>query len=143
MSIFASATRNTIELPFDAPHTVTIRRLSGGQVRKAQKAQMLESLEIVRAAGGFAAFDRKTQQEVGGEGQLEAQMAKAKKDPLTDHDVLTVLRFGVVAWSYDQPVNDGTLEDLDAEAQEFIARQILALTHPATAEAAEAERKND
>jgi len=143
MSIFASHTQQTIALPMDPPHTVTIRKLSGRSLEQAREAQQLAAVAHLQAMGG-AAFQRDLNA-LGSPAAVAALVAKAQANPLQTYDRYTVLAKGIVAWSYDTqsltPV-DGripAIDDLDGETAGFLARAILDLTLPGSDEAA---RKN-
>lgn len=150
MSIFASRTQQTIALPFDEPHTVTIRRLTGREVERAQ-SEHLKSMVGGRSARGWSgAFQRII---AGLAAPADAERALA--DPLSGYDRFAIVRSGLVAWSYPDPLKPDPLkpavagtvdaiEDLDDDAVEFIAREILRITKPAlflTEEEAKAAQK--
>lgn len=130
-SPFASFTQQTIELPFDAQHTVTIRKLSAKQIAKARDVSRLASMALLKEMGG----DMQGQLAALGDAETTAALVEAAKaDPLNTVDTTTVLRFGVTAWTYDATVCEETIEDLTEEAAEFIARAIVALTLPPSGE---------
>lgn len=146
MSIFASRTTQTIELPFDPPHTVTIRKLAGRHLEAAHREYLFQTIENVKRMGG-PAFQRELTavvQAVDPEDR-PTEGGPTAPNPLAGVDVLELLVRGVVAWSYSEPISREMLEDLDDDAAEFIARAILRLTKPSlfeTAEEAEASAKN-
>lgn len=124
MSIFASQTQQTLPIPFDLPHTITIRKLTGLEVEQAQRADA-----IAIASGGVRLWAARMKR-IGEEG------AKALADPLVGFDRITIIRSGLLAWSYPQAVKSAlstgdAIEDLDDEAADFIATAILRLTKPA------------
>jgi hypothetical protein len=135
MSIFASRTRRVVEIPFDAPHTVTIQKLAGRQVEKAREANQFASADRLKGMGGVA-FQRELGQ-LGDPAATAALVAKAQADPLNTYDRATVLQKGIVAWTYEEPVGTPLLvtpeaiDDLSEEAADFLARAILELTLPA------------
>ena len=88
MSIFASETSVTLPLVFDAPHTVTIRKLT--------RRQFLAVADV----------------------------------PETEARVRAILVAGLVAWTYARAIDEAAFEDLDVEASEFIADEILYLARP-------------
>jgi hypothetical protein len=147
MSIFASRTRKVLELPMDPPHTVTIQKLTGHQLAKAAERQMITSQQYLREMGGPQAF----------KDTLQAALETVSPhdmtaDPLGAFDMPTILRAGIVAWDYLEEdgatplaVSDAAVDDLGAEAADFLAREILRLTKPALflpAAAREADQKN-
>lgn len=139
MSIFASATQATIPIPFDPPHTVTARKLTGREVEVAQEAHA-GSIASGRSRAWAQTFRRMLEK-----GASDPDVLKAIADPLTGYDRFSIVRAGLVAWSYQQPITPTDTDDLDDEAVDFIATEILRLTKPAlfqTTIEAEADRKN-
>jgi hypothetical protein len=126
MSIFASRTQRTIEIPFDPPHTVTIQKLAGRHLEKARQEQQFASFDFVKRIGGMAAF----RQELGAVTNADRQVEAAKSDPFQRFARSVILEKGVVSWSYDEPVSAERLDDLDDSAADWLARQILDLTLP-------------
>lgn len=151
MSIFASETTATIPLPFDAPHTVTIRKLTGRDVELAQAAHLKDFVGANSPRGWPAIF--KSALAVGT--AVDADARHALTDPLVGYDRLAIVRAGLTGWSYTaaddkgvqvpRQVTPAAVADLDDEALEFLAVEIMRLTKPSlfqTAEEREASRKN-
>lgn len=156
-SPFASRTTKTIPIPFDPPNEVTIQKLAGRHLGKAQLENQVLAIDNLRRMGG-AAF----QKELEGLGDAEKRAALVKEhqaDPLNGYDRYEVLAKGIKSWSYEEKLDpvevvetDGVtrmripaIDDLDDEAADFIAREILRLTKPAlfqTAEEIETATKN-
>ncbi len=149
-SPFASYTQQTIAIPWDDPHTVTIRRLAGRHEQKARDVAQAASVAALKRLGG-AAFQRELTQAGGGDpAKVAALVAQRQADPLNGFDRYTVLAKGIVAWTYDEPLtpvevleDDGTkawripaIDDLDDVAADWLARAIVALL-PARDEAAQ------
>lgn len=131
-----------IALPFDRPHTITVRKLTGRQVEIAQAEHMRGLIAGQSSRGWSAKFNRAL---ANGASDDEAQSILT--DPLNGFDRHTVAAFGLVSWSYE-PTTPTTkqVEDLDDEALEFIALEVMRLTKPhlfQTIEEAEAARKKD
>ena len=125
MSIFASETQATIPIPFDPPHTVTIRRLTGAEVERAQ-SEHLKSIINGRSSRGWSrVFQRALVK-----GASEADAEAALRDPLNGYDRAVIVEAGLLAWSYGE-VTPERRADLDDEALEFLAHEILRLTKPA------------
>lgn len=142
MSIFASRTQKTIDLPFDPPHTVTIRRLAGRHLEKAEREHLVATIDHLKALGGVA-FQRELES-LGDETARNELIAKRQQDPLSSVDIYVVLRHGIVSWTYDEPVSVESIEDLDDEAATFLAREIMRLSRPSlflSTEDAEREQK--
>ena len=145
MSIFASQTQKTIPIQFDPPNTVTVRKLTGREVEEAQEAHR-SSIATGSARSWAATFRRMLEH-----GASDPDVLKVIADPLTGYDRYALVRSGLVAWSYPLPVKPadgaatGAVDDLDDEAVDFIAREVLRITKPglfATQEESEADRKN-
>jgi hypothetical protein len=98
-------------------------------------------------------------------GASDPEVLKAIADPLTGYDRFTLVKSGLLAWSYAQPIavrpekgsdallrkaeqeaRDAVIDDLDDEAVDFIATEVLRLTKPglfhATEEDAAGEKKS-
>lgn len=154
---FASRITKTLELPFDPPQTVTIRKLPGRHLEAAARERVFSRMEAMRRMGG-PSFQRELQAAIAEEereaeaagpatSELESAPAPAavEPDPLLGYDKDVLLVRGIAAWSYPEPVTPELIEDLEADAAEWIAREILRLTKPSlfqTAEELEAATKN-
>lgn len=118
-----------IEVPHEPGQFFVVRKLSWQQLEEAQEARVDATLRRLAETGKAFASLR----------DLRADAAVADPDPLNAFDRATLLRHGVVAWSYDAEVTPETLADLDEPTAAWAAREILAL---ATAPRSEADRKN-
>ena len=133
MNPFASRTTETIDLPFDPPHTATIRKLAGRHLEKAKQENQFASVDALRRMGGV-----KFQQEIAALGdQSKEAIAKFQADPMNEYDLYVLLRYGVIAWSYSDPVTPEQLDDLVDDAVQFLAAKILRLSKPALFQSAE------
>lgn len=144
MSIFASQTQSDpIPIPFDAPHTIVVRKLTGTEYRAA----------VNDSEGRITALFRRA---LATGGVTDPAVFAVAADPLLGHDRSALVRAGLVSWSYPQSVKpvaaEGTkppvmvdaVADLDDEALDFIATEVLRLTKPAyfvTPEAVEDAQK--
>lgn len=135
MSIFASRVQKTIDVPHDPPQTVTIRKITGRQYERAREKAVFASMDSFRQAGG-----KEMLRELDGLNMSTEAVAaaKVKADALDSLDWDELLKAGVVAWSYDAPVDEAHLLDLDADTREWLAREIFALSKRRQ----EAETKN-
>lgn len=149
--MFASDSRRTVPVPFAAPHTVTIQKLSGREVERAQ-AEHLAAFQGNRSPRGWAAIFQRAL-ENGAATDKDAQ--RALVDPLNGYDRFAVVRAGLKGWSFTVTDYKGTeqpkaltpeaIGDLDDEALEFIAVEVMRLTKPGlflTVEEREAAQKN-
>lgn len=148
VSIFASQTQSDpIPIPFDPPHTVTVRRLAGHEIEKAEEAHR-DSIATGSARSWAVTFRRMLEK-----GATDAEVMKAVASPLTGYDRYSLVRAGLVAWTYPQSVKPvkakaavpakgatpaspaveayDAIDDLDDEAVDFIATEVLRLTKPA------------
>jgi hypothetical protein len=141
-SPFASQSIETIPIPADPSATVTIRKLTGGELDAAQAAHLKSTLAGQWAPHGWAArFQRQLAKGIA----TVADVAAGLADPLNGYDRLALVTAGLVAWSYtDPPLSPAAIGDLDDESLEYFAREILRRTKPAlfqTPEVAKADEK--
>lgn len=142
-SVFTSQITETIPIPHDPGHTITIRKLNPRQIHRALIAQQARVMDDVTELGGF----EKVQSMIAG---LSTEERKAAADPLVPYDQVALIVRGVTAWTYRNgevpvPITLETAEDLDDETAEFIARAVLKLAKPKlfqTPEEVEAAEKN-
>jgi hypothetical protein len=159
-SPFASLTiSDRIPFPFDEGQWIRVRKLTGRECERAQEAHR-EGLVDGSLRLWAATFRRALEK-----GASDPEVLQAIRDPLTGYDRYALVRAGLVEWSYPRlkptaavpavknPDGSTTpavepydpIEDLDDEALDFIATEVLRLTKPAlfhtTQEEAEAEKK--
>jgi hypothetical protein len=156
-SPFASLTTSPrIPLPFDDGQWVQVRKLTGRESDAAQDAHRGQ-FASGNAKGWAVTFRRALEK-----GATDPDVLKALRDPLTGYDRHSVIRFGLVAWSYPQSIKPvagkaatdkepaveafDAIADLDDEAVDVIAREVMRLTRPGlfieSVEDAEQARKN-
>lgn len=127
-----------IPLPFDDGQWVRVRKLTGRQHEAAQASHRADFVRGEKWAGVF--------RDALSQGVSSTLVQQAIADPLTGYDRYSLVSAGLVAWSYDKPIDNDAIDDLDDDAVEFIAREVLRLTKPGlfieTVEAAEEEKKN-
>jgi hypothetical protein len=156
-SAFASLTKSDpIPIPFDLPHTVIVRKLSGREYQRVQEAHAI-GIATGDARLWSARFKRLLENSIAEKAEIERAIA----DPLTGFDRHMLVRLGTVAWSYQvslkavksAPASEGTpaieaydpIDDLSDEHVDFIAREVLRRTKPAlfqSIDEQEHERKN-
>lgn len=149
MSIFASQTQATIALPFDVPQTITIRKLTGAEVERVQEAHA-----VGIATGGARTWAVRFRQMLE-KGPTDPAVLKMLADPLLGYDRFAIIRAGLTGWSYPQsitpvaakgtepPVMVDAIADIDDEAADFIATEIMRLTKPALFFTSEEDAKAD
>jgi hypothetical protein len=133
-SPFAShTTSDPIPLPFDPPNSVQVRKLTGRELEQAAAS----GRDLFLGGNGrmFPALLRRALEH----GATDPDVLKAIRDPLTGYDRYALVRGGLVAWSYPQSIKRDPLlpkiapdaiDDLDDEAVDFIATEVLRLTKP-------------
>lgn len=140
MSIFASQTSKTIAIPFDIPHTVIVRKMTGLECEQAQEAHR-GSIATGRSRSWSLMFKRMLEK---GMSASDPEVQAVLNDPLTGFDRYAVVRAGLIGWSYPQPIKSvsvtdektnvttttDAVADLDDESVDFIATEILRLTKP-------------
>lgn len=132
-----------IPLPFDEGQWIVVRKLTGRQHEQAQTAHRAGFVAGDKWAGFFRA--------TAGTGPNSKEVQRVLADPLTGYDRYELVRLGLVAWSYDRPIapvkvdgqpDQNAIEDLDDDAVDFIAREVLKLTKPSLfVEPADAEEE--
>ncbi len=143
-SIFASQTTDTVPIPFAAPHTATLRKLTGRELDKAQEVHLKNTIAGRWASHGWAAvFQRQLEKGIA----TNADAEKLLRDPLNGYDRHTLVNAGLIAWSFPEPaLAPAAIDDLDDDALDWFAREILQRTKPSlfqTEDEREAARKND
>ena len=143
-SPFASlTTSDPIPLPFDEGQWIKVRKLTGQEHEAAQLAHRVAFVRNDKWAGVF--------RESLDKGLDATRIQRALADPLTGYDRIALVRAGLVAWSYERPIKpqtdpaDDAIADLDDDALEFIAREVLKRTKPGlflSKDEQEHERKN-
>lgn len=146
---FASQSQSDpIPLPFDPPHTVTVRKLTGRECDAAQQAHA-----VAVSGGGARHWATTFRRMLEGSLSDKVQVEQAIRDPLTGYDRYSLVRSGLVSWSYPQPTKPArvpatsngsftvpgpdAVDDLDDEAVDFIATEVLRRTKPALFHATE------
>lgn len=141
MSIFASETTDTLPILSDPPQTVTIRKLTGREIEQAQLNDLKRVTSGQTGRGWAAVFQARKAQGIA----TNEDATRVLTDPLGGYDRYTVIKTGIVSWSYAKPIEDETLNDLDDDAIEFFALAIMRLSKPAlflSREEVEVEKKS-
>lgn len=139
MSVFTSLVTKVLLVPRDPENTITIRKLAPKHLAEARKASQRESMSELKDMG--PAFVKEVQQLV----QDGTAGNAAAADPLLLFDRPTLMRHGVINWTYEQPRAQEAFEDLDEETADWLAREILTLAKPSlfqTTAEGEADQKN-
>jgi len=112
-----------IDIPHEDGEWLEVRRLSWRELETADNAASEASTERIKRMGGDI---------------IKAVMSlrdKEREEQATGYDKLTVLRLGLIGWSYDVKLSPESIDLLDEETAEFAYREILALSNPRTEEA--------
>lgn len=111
----------TVEDPTDPAQSIKIKMLSHFELEEARGAKIAEMRERVKALGDLRAA-------LPSLPAAATPETAARKDPLAAYDVRTVLRLGVVSWSYDAELDIALFDEATAL---FVAREIVAYSKPA------------
>lgn len=134
MALVTNITK-TITIP-DEDQSVVIKKLSHTQLKSAAKARQSEGVGFMREMGGELLKALKDEDNAKIERIQEAQEAS-----LLNYQRETLLRLGIISWTYEQPLgkdNEAT-DDLDEPTAKFLAKEIFDFSRPET----RAEAKND
>ncbi len=119
--MLTSRITKTVPIPHEAGEFMKFRRLPGKKLEEAREVKANKSFAMFRAAGaeGIEAIR-----------QMRSEEAEEilKADPLGAYDVDTLLRAGIVGWSYDEKPTPQNIDDLDPETRKWAALEILALS---------------
>lgn len=149
--MFSTRVTKTIPVPVDLNdpgdtrvHEVTIQKLAGRHLGKAQQAFFNELVSGISERGGSRV--QKDLEELWKKDpkEINDEVAKVQADPLNGCDPHTLILYGVKGWTYDRPIGALSFEELDEEAVTFYAREVLRLTKPSlfhTEEEAKAAQK--
>ncbi len=106
-----------LELPHEPGTTITVRMLSGEQLKHARQVKVKQSLQTVVDLQGL---DVSKIAEAARESNAELEA-----DPLAEYDIGTLVHASVVGWSYDAPVTPENVSALDEETQDYLARAAI------------------
>jgi len=128
-----------VDIPGE-PESAEIRKLSHTQLKAAAKARQSEGVDFMRQLGGEL---MKAMQDSDTEKVKKLQ--NAQEADISNYDRDTLLREGIVSWTYDVPpraingsgVTDG-IDQLDEPTAKFLAEEIFKFSRPETV----AEAKN-
>ena len=147
------ASRAVTTIPFvpDPPHEITIQKLAGRHLYKADTENDFRAQDYLKRMGG-AEFRKQLDEAT--KGKTPDELAAVVRDPVHAYDKHVVVLHGLRSWTYeDSPVPDpkdeaarlAFVEDLDPDALEFIAREILRWTRPSLfkEEAKAAQKETD
>lgn len=118
--VLTSGIVRTLPIPHEPGQSMDLRLLSWTQLEKARAARLRAAVQTAEALG--EALLRRLPERNGADSAAEAE---ADADPLAPYDRLTLLKMGVVRWTYDTPVSEDALADLDETTAEWAARAVI------------------
>jgi len=131
MALVTNITKS-VEIPNEKVSAI-IRKLSHRQLKEAAKARQSEGVGFMREMGGEML---KALRDVDADKVKKLQ--DAQEANLDNYDRDSLLKFGIVSWTYDSKLPAGT-DDLDEATAKFLAEAVFEFSRPETAEQA----KND
>lgn len=139
MSAFTNKVTKTLDaIPGEPGATAVIRKLAPRHLEAAAKEAQRRSIAEVKEMGvGFL----KELRTLSDKDVKEA----SERDPLLTFDAPTLIEKGVTSWTLSEELTAPNIADLDDDAQDYLAREILKLSRPKlfmTVEQKEADRKN-
>lgn len=143
MSIFTNQIEKTLPVPNDPDHAITIRKLPRRHLEKAAREAQRQHLEGLQEIGGprQIAELQEALEKLDPPKPEQPVSDEPKRDPLTAYDRQTLLQAAIVRWTYDVPVTPETIQEIDEDTEEWLAREVLRLSRPSLFET-EADRKN-
>lgn len=134
-SPFAQLITDVVPIPHDSPNTVTIQKLSGRAIERAQE------VAAEKAVNGRGFADKVSRALVAAKEGDGAKLDAVIADPLNGYDRHAVLINGITGWTYEQKCDPESIAQLDDETAELLARAIMRLTKPHLFEAPEVVQK--
>lgn len=134
MSIFTSRVTKVLDVPNDAPNTITIRKLAPKALDAATKERQRQVIATFREMGGAKGL-AELKGDAKPKGDDEKPDEPAKVDPMGPYDEVTLIIKGVTGWTSTESPFDGQVtteqaEDLDEETRDWLANEILQLAKP-------------
>lgn len=119
-----------VTIPHEPGQWVEVRKLSWRQLDEARERRsrsVMENLDALPSEMLRVLREQPAQEAANG-------VAPEQEDDASTYDHTTLLRHGVVAWSYEEPVNDEMIADLDEATAAFFVEQVLRLARRTPAE---------
>lgn len=112
-----------VNIPHEEGEWFRFRMLSGRQLEEASDQQQAKYMATVKGLGAEAFQALRSE-------NADAEKVEAEPNPLVLYDVNTLLRCGIVGWSYQDKLSPQAIGDLDDATRVWAAREILDLTLP-------------
>lgn len=122
-----SASRQ-VPIPHEPGETLTLRALSWRQLDQAREVQAKRSLhDSLESTKVFRELDPDwvKSQMANAENREAAETRAAAPDTYSNYDMESVLRAGVIGWSYDTKFKPELLDDLDGATATWAFRELL------------------
>ena len=121
-----------VEIPHEPGEWMRFKMLSGKTLERSREVRFSRLAEMYSHVG------KREREEVETEPEAEAEAkVETPEERLAGHDVDTVLRAGIAAWSYPDRLTPQAIDELDDATRKWAAAKILTLT-----DENEADRKN-
>lgn len=121
-------TRQTVGPQVPIPHEdgqwMQFRRLSWTEIEEAEAVKSKKFLESTATDPKVQASIAKTISPEDMSKLVAAAIERAKANPFQSCDRATVLRYGIVAWSYGVDVTEANVSDLDKMTAKWAEEQI-------------------
>ena len=129
-----------LEIPHEKDEWVEIRNLSWTAMEAAVDTKQERDIGQVKRMGGdvFEAIMKSSASRQESSEETEDEK-KPRGATFESYDMETLLRKGIVAWSYGVKVSLSAIQDLDAKTAKWLAREIYERNKPDN----EDESKND
>ena len=111
-----------LELPHEPGEWVEVYPLSGRRLREARKAREEAAMQVAMKQVSVLGADLMAAVQATRTNQATTETAPAAVE---DYDADTILRSSIAAWSYDEPVTDENVDDLDSVTQNYIVQELL------------------
>lgn len=128
----------TVQIP-NEDHEVVIRRLNHVQLKEAAKARQSEGVGFMRELGGELLKALRSSDNPEDTAKKLKDIQEKQESDISNYDRSTILRHGVLSWSYPIPpralketgVTDG-LDELDELTAKYLANEIFEYSRPLT-----------
>ena len=112
------------DIPHEPDEWMELRALSWKQLKKARKLQEQEQRQVLKELG--AEFMTAIRQ--GGDAAVRA--IERQQYHISNYDIETLLSLGIAGWSYEDPLTEDNIGELDEKTAVWAAQQIIDMTRP-------------
>ena len=128
MALTSKLTTDRIELEHEPGEWIEIKPVSWMVLRDARAARVARAIEPFIKLGAESIAALSGQPQTNGKAAMgkTAEMQKAEEE-VDEYDREMLLRKSIVAWSYDQPVTEPNVDDLDEETATVVYKRAVAL----------------